>query len=161
MPIRSKNLLVVCHGNINRSPLCAAVLARALPDWTVNQAGLKDAIPLKGERAAKKMRDAAALLGYDLEAHRSHRIRMEEFDAAVWVVYMDAGNLKRLHWFHKVNDDRYIPLGRYADPIVKRIPDPAFMRADSQEFVDVVALIVGASLRLAEALRKGEDGKCE
>lgn len=144
-----KAVLVVCHGNINRSPLAAAVLRRFLPlDWIVWEGALKDDVPLRGERAAAKMRDAAAEHGYDLENHRSRRIQMGEVTTARWIVYMDKRNRRYLDLFEGTQE-RLLPLGQYAEPRVESIPDPAWLKRDSPEFRNVVNLLIEASKNLA------------
>lgn len=152
-----KRVLVVCHGNINRSPLCAATL-RAEGLEHVNEAALK--YNGGGERAAAKMRRAAAELGLDLERHRSTAITTGILEAADIVVYMDNGNLNRIM---KLADrttpprgQKWICLGEYAEPQTKRIPDPAYMAKDSPEFAEVVPMIYRASIRLAHAILGGE-----
>ena len=107
-----------------------------------------------GERAAKKMRDAALGHGVDLQYHRSMPITYERLLWAELVVYMDGGNLKRLQALspEPLPNQLWVCLGSYADPPVGRIPDPAFMRRGSAEFERVVNQIYGASTNLAERI---------
>ena len=148
-------VLVVCHGNINRSPLCAAVLRRERPDWEVREAALKgwDNPAFRPERAAKKMRDEAMrAYGIDLSGHRSRSITISDLDWAEQVVFMDQGNYRRLDAIHEewpMVPRRLVSLGSFASPPVSRIPDPNFMKAGSPEFVAVVDLIYQASLGAA------------
>lgn len=153
-----KTVLVLCHGNINRSPLCATTLREHVTNWVVTEAALKSAEKpsWKPERASKKMRGAALELGLNLERHRSKAITKEMLNAADLVVYMDAGNLKRLQEFAGSEDappgQSWVCLGGFADPIRNRIPDPAFIARGTKEFHDVVQLIHSASLNLAKKL---------
>ena len=149
-----RTVLVVCHGNINRSPLAAAVLRAELSsDWKVEQGGLKDSIPLRGERAAKKMREAAAALGYDLENHRSRRVLLGDVLAARWIVYMDDRNKRYLDLFEGAQD-RLLPLGQFMG--VGKIPDPAWLKSNSAEFAEVVNLVVRAAKACAQRIQQGE-----
>lgn len=152
-------VLVVCHGNVNRSPLCAAILRRERPDWEVREAALKSwkKPAWKPERASKKMRDAALELGINLEEHRSTAISEELLRWAQVIVYMDQGNYKRLSAMVDeliVSGYQMTSLGSYAS--VGRIPDPAFIARGTREFHDVVQLIDRASRSLAKDLIVGE-----
>jgi len=71
-----KRLLVVCSGNVCRSPFAAGLLDQLLDRglWQVLSAGT-DAVD--GKRVSTAMRVAAAELGVDLSRHRSHRITRE------------------------------------------------------------------------------------
>ena len=42
-------VLFVCSGNAHRSPLAEALLKKAKPDWTVDSAGIRVAIPIADE----------------------------------------------------------------------------------------------------------------
>lgn len=144
-------VLVVCHANINRSPLCAALLAQT-EGVEVLQAALKDW--KRPERAAKKIRVAGEALGVDLEDHRSQPITQKLLYSSNVVIYMDGGNLKRLLVFAGVNVAplHWHCLGEFADLPVRRIPDPGFQAKGSQEFADTVHLIAQATLNLAKVI---------
>lgn len=148
-------VLVLCHGNINRSPLCAAVLMKHFPQLEVKQAALKEF--KRPERAAAKMRRAAKEFGYDLEAHRSQPITKELLEWADKCIIMDNGNERRLVAFaqEQAVGFSYTRLSSYVlSGVMKSIPDPAFMKADSADFKTVVDIIIDASKRLGESLTK-------
>lgn len=86
-------VLVLCHGNLNRSPLVAALIARERPDWDVVSAGLK---AHEHRKAARKAREAAERLGLDLSLHRSQQVTLRALQDADVVLYMDNGNALRL-----------------------------------------------------------------
>lgn len=152
-------VLVVCHGNINRSPLCAAVLSNH-KKLEVRQAAMKSLVAgWRPERAAKKMRDAAYdEFGIDLEQHRSQPFTDSLFEWADTIIYMDGGNLRRIEEFFDVCSKKtpclrlpkLICLGECLG--LKKIADPAFMRRDSAEFRSVVRTIYRASHYLGEKL---------
>jgi len=149
----SKKVLVLCHGNVNRSALCHYILAE-YEGLEVKSAGVKP--DLRPGKAAKKMRDAALELGVNLEEHRSQLITTDLYRWADVIIYMDGGNLKRLQHFW---EDRswtlksdWRCLGEFAVPIRNRIPDPGFIKRGTQEFHDVVSLIHEASHNLAKKL---------
>jgi protein-tyrosine-phosphatase len=109
-------VLVLCHGNVCRSPLAGAVLARVLGAVRVRTAGVK---PGARGPAAKKVREYAAARGHDLSAHRAREVTPDDYLWAGLVVYMDAGNRSRMS-----PHENPVCLATYAG--CDRIPDPAF-----------------------------------
>lgn len=147
-------VLVVCHGNINRSALAAAVLSQERPEWEVRQAALKawNNPGWRPERAPLKMREAALQRGHDLEAHRSRAITEEDLEWADAVLFMDGGNHRRLQAIRPTPGPgrQWVNLGTMVGQ--SRIPDPNFMRRGSEEFLAVVDLIMEASHAAAQKL---------
>ncbi len=66
-----KHILTLCIGNICRSPLAQALLARDLPGATVWSAGL---VALVGQPADPLSVEVAAVHGLDLSAHRAQQV---------------------------------------------------------------------------------------
>jgi protein-tyrosine-phosphatase len=148
-------ILVLCHGNINRSPLCAAVLSRL--GHEVLSAGFVN----PDTRASKKMRDEAARHGYNLESHRSQLCTIELCDWAEKIVVMDGGNEARLKtlllgsprsFVTRLQARQVTRLGWHGSPHLDRIPDPAFLARDSFKFIETVELIIERSEILAKEL---------
>lgn len=155
-------VLVLCHGNINRSALAHVVLVQELEklgseDIEVSSAGFVN----PGRRAAKKMRDAAEVREYSLEEHRSTLVTEGMVVEADLVIIMDNGNLTRLDELMKDSGEGLAEkigwLGSYAKPPVEKIVDPAYMKRDSVEFNDVANLIVRATRNLAKELIGQQD----
>jgi protein-tyrosine phosphatase len=89
---RPRSILVVCYGNICRSPYFEAVLQRALPDVRVSSAGF-----LRAERPVPEYSlIASRRRGLDLSLFRSRTITSELTDAADLVITMDAYQADRL-----------------------------------------------------------------
>lgn len=91
-------VLVVCSGNICRSPLVAAYLkfrarAEGLHGLVVESRGL---LGIEGEPADAKARAVARESGFDLDGHRSRGIREEDVRAADLVVAMSLDHLEEL-----------------------------------------------------------------
>lgn len=139
----------MCHGNINRSPLCAEIL-RQSGKYEVKSAGFVN----PNRRAAKKMRDAAMELGYNLEEHRSQLLDEELYLWADKIIIMDGGNEKRFVQFTVDNPHLEMncpyKLGHFLESPKDRIPDPAFIKRGTKEFHDVVLMIEEASKKLIE-----------
>ena len=144
-------ILVLCHGNINRSPFVAGLLRWSMHE--IRGAGFVN----PGKRAAKKMRDAAPPLGVDLSEHRSRLVDQESIDWADLIIYMDGGNRARLQALapdslHKARClASFCPGGN-----VTRIPDPAFMATGSSEFEDVVYLMTKCVANLLTVIAEGK-----
>ena len=66
-----QNVLVVCVGNICRSPVAEAMLKARLPDISVASAGLAAAV---GRPADPVAQEIATAHGLDLSAHRAQQI---------------------------------------------------------------------------------------
>jgi protein-tyrosine phosphatase len=90
-------ILMVCMGNICRSPTAEAVLRHL-----AQQAGLGDRIEVKsagthayhvGDPADARTRDHAARRGHDLKAHRARQIADSDFERMDLILVMDWDNL--------------------------------------------------------------------
>ncbi len=79
-------LLVICHGNVCRSPFAAALLARALPGVRVESAGFMG----PGRPPPREAVAAAARYGANLSVHRSQLLTAERARAADLIVVMDS-----------------------------------------------------------------------
>ncbi len=84
-----KHLLVVCLGNVCRSPYAARRLAVALPaGWEVSQGGT---LSMPSRRSTPEAITAADERGIDLSAHASHPVNGADMDAAGAVLAFDWG----------------------------------------------------------------------
>lgn len=145
-------LLVVCHGNICRSPLVSAVLLQqSIHIFHIRQGGLSDHT---GRRAAKKIRDYCAKNSIDgLEEHRSRKITQDDVDWADKIIYMDSGNRKRLESYQGAIE-KSICLGEYVG--LSKIQDPNFI-AKGPELDRLLNTIVQATNNFSrELLRTGD-----
>lgn len=129
-------VLVVCHGNVCRSPLAHAVIVQQFPSALTRGFGPS------GRRAAKKVREYAASAGYNLEAHRSLQIIQEDVDWADVILYMDGGNLKRLQKLAG-SESKTVCLGSMIG--LSRISDPNFLPR-GPELERVLQQVIDASL---------------
>lgn len=66
-----RQLLVLCIGNICRSPMAEALLARALPAWKVHSAGLGAMV---GDGAAPETLSVLGEIGDDLAQHQARQV---------------------------------------------------------------------------------------
>jgi protein-tyrosine-phosphatase len=79
------SLLVVCRGNIHRSPVVAHALAERLPGVSVSSAGL---VALCGQPSPPEVVAEAADFGIDLHSHRAERLAAPSVAAADLILTM-------------------------------------------------------------------------
>jgi protein-tyrosine phosphatase len=103
---RPRSILVICHGNICRSPYLASVLQRELYDVEVSSAGLAG----PGRPVPDNGLTAAARRGVDMGAHRSRLLTRDLARGGELVVVMDAQQARALAR-HGVPSDRVIVAG--------------------------------------------------
>jgi protein-tyrosine-phosphatase len=139
-------LLVICHGNIYRSPLVAARLRELLgPDRVITQGGFH----AKGDRPSPASHVAmSASFGVDLRGHRSRVLAGDDYAGADLIVLMDRRNwvnLKR----SGADESRFVWLGALAPGDVE-IPDPYGL--DPAAAKAIVKRLLDASRELARKL---------
>ncbi|HEU4671119.1 MAG TPA: low molecular weight protein-tyrosine-phosphatase [Dyella sp.] len=150
------DLLIVCLGNICRSPLVAevvrqrfAVAGRVVAVDSCGTGGWH-----VGHRADARMREAALAAGYDLSAHRARQIEAIDFQRFGRVLGMDRANLRDLTTRcpaalrHKLG--LFLPAAGVED--VLEVPDPYY--GGPEDFRHVIAL----AERGAEGLLTRLDG---
>lgn len=89
----SGSILVVCRGNLCRSPLAAALLSRRAPHVEVRSAGL-DAN--EGEPADPAASRCAERHGLSLAPHRTHGVTRDDVDWAELVLVMQGSQARSM-----------------------------------------------------------------
>jgi protein-tyrosine phosphatase len=128
-----RNILIVCIGNICRSPMAEGLVKAALPDRQVSSAGLG---ALVGQGADPI---ACALMkerGLSIDAHRAQQIQSDMCRRADLILVMDGGQRREI-------EQRYpFALGRVfrlCERSGQDVPDP--YRAGDSAFRTSFALI--------------------
>ena len=104
---RPRRILVVCYGNICRSPYLEAVLQRGLEDVAVTSAGF-----VGSDRAVPAISAAlSAERGLDLSRHRSRPITESHASDADLVIVMDPEQARRVAKMFGVKRERVIIAG--------------------------------------------------
>lgn len=126
---RPVRVLMVCLGNICRSPTAEGVLRKLITDAgldgyiEVDSAGTSDWH--KGEAPDQRTIRTAAARGYDLSAQRSRPISPRDFEDYHHIFAMDEQNLRDLHSFCPPNlRDKLALLLHQSDYQSKEVPDP-------------------------------------
>jgi protein-tyrosine-phosphatase/predicted ATP-grasp superfamily ATP-dependent carboligase len=86
---KAKKVLVLCYGNICRSPLAAAMAARRFPNTQITSAGF---YPKTGRPSPDFVLAESDRLGFDLKGHRSQCVDAGMIDEADLILIMDIRN---------------------------------------------------------------------
>jgi protein-tyrosine phosphatase len=136
-------ILVVCIGNVNRSPLAAAILRRDLPKSTVDSCALSFGVNRPASPAA---REYARTIGLDLSTHRSRQISpADKYDLALVMNKQQREKVAAMCPGIKT----VALLGEQLQG-EKGLPDPGFLSGQAK--LDALALTATAAVACAQAL---------
>ncbi len=114
-------VLVLCYGNICRSPYAAERLRVTRPDLVVESAGFHDR---EDRTSPPEIVEAAALRGIDLSPHRSRKVTYADLDAADLILVMDRDQARRVRRASRDAGARTHYLGLFARGGAVEIEDP-------------------------------------
>ena len=139
-----RNVTVVCHGNICRSPFAAALLEREYGGLTVRSAGFA---ATDGRPADPSAVRAAARFGVVLDAHAARRLSAEDVAWADLVLAMEGHHVARIRAVLRAGGRKTRLLGGFLPAPSFTIGDP-FGRSD-EVFAATFERIALAVRRLA------------
>ncbi|MCH4563677.1 low molecular weight phosphotyrosine protein phosphatase [Halomonas sp. EGI 63088] len=143
-----QHILVVCIGNICRSPVAAAMLRQRLPGRHVESAGLGALVGQGVEPTARALAEAE---GLDVADHRARQLSAEILDAADLILVMSEGQRRAAADLVPAAMGKTLLLGRWLDGGKGReIPDP--YRRDAEVFRAVHGLLREATESWARRL---------
>jgi protein-tyrosine phosphatase len=148
-PAPIHKVVVICQGNICRSPFAESLLAALRPELAVRSAGL-DA--RDGDPAQPAALAAARALGVDLSSHRARRLGAQDLAWADLVLAMEGHHAGRVARAWPEARSRVRLLGDYLPAPPHRIADP-YGHSDAV-FAATFARIAQALARLAAKLEE-------
>ncbi len=163
-PMKARSFLFVCFGNIMRSPMCEALMKRAIENSRVDMRVLSAGLNATSGRPAHPWSVVAAReFGIDLSQHRARPLNSEMLDHADAIFAMDYRNQVELLCRYPAIRDKVFMLSAYAGEGYRsiEIQDPFFGDEEEtrrcyallQHCVDnlVATLGVGAKRELVES----------
>jgi protein-tyrosine phosphatase len=113
-----KNILVVCEGNVCRSPMAMGLLAAALPGVHLRSAGLEALVGMPADETAIGLMRAR---GIDISQHRAVQISRDLCLDAELVLVMSAQQRKEVEERYPTSHGRVFRIGEFCK---KDVPDP-------------------------------------
>ncbi|MBI5462567.1 MAG: hypothetical protein HY941_10315 [Gammaproteobacteria bacterium] len=127
---RARRVLVICYGNIYRSPFVAAALrAAAGTPLEIRSAGFHTR---EGRAVEPGFVDIARNFGIDLSAHRSRLVRGDDLHWADLVLIMDGHNYRLMHHHYPEFLAKTLWLGAVSRKTPILIEDPYRRSPDRQ-----------------------------
>ncbi|HDR8933750.1 MULTISPECIES: low molecular weight protein-tyrosine-phosphatase [Burkholderia] len=128
-----RSILVVCIGNICRSPMAEAMLASALPGCIVQSAGVG---ALVGAQADPIARELMREKGFDIECHRARQLLRSHCMHADLVLVMDTEQKRHVERLNPLSRGRVFRMGEFGDVDIR---DP--FRGGRDAFVSALGSI--------------------
>ncbi|EGU43428.1 phosphotyrosine-protein phosphatase [Vibrio ichthyoenteri ATCC 700023] len=122
-----KRFLVVCTGNICRSPLAEIMLSKMLPDVQVRSAGIAvKSSDLAGHAVDSTMMSVANDMGINLEGHQAHQLTKEDCLWSDVILVMEPEQIVRVSKISTQARGKTFLLGQWgegtiADPFLKSL----------------------------------------
>ena len=125
-----KSLLVLCTGNICRSPYAEAVLRQRAAGITVDSAGLSAMVDYEADATGQAV---ARDRGINMSAHKAKQVTRSLIGCSDLILVMDDEHLARLHRKYPDSRGKSFKLGKLKGD--KNIVDPYLK---SQSFFELV-----------------------
>ncbi len=128
-----KNILVVCIGNICRSPMAEYFLKQEFPELHIESAGISG---LTGHTADEKAQLCMQRLGINMQSHIAKKLNAELIKKADLVLVMSQNQQKHIEQSWPFAKGKTFRLGHWQN---KNVPDP--YQHDQQVFDKTCELI--------------------
>jgi protein-tyrosine phosphatase len=117
-----QHLLVVCTGNICRSPVAEAMLRASMPERRVESAGLG---ALVGQGVEATARELAEADGLNVDAHEARQLSQDMLQNAELILVMSEGQRRAIGEMAPAALGKTMLIGRWLDSSGGvEIPDP-------------------------------------
>ena len=141
------SVLVVCVGNICRSPTGERLFKRALPDLDVRSAGLG---ALVGHPADQTASDVAAVQGLSLDGHQAQQLTAEMCRQADLILVMEKRQIEQVNRIDPAARGKTMLLGHWLNQ--KEIADP--YRKSREAFEEIYGLLENATQKWVNVLSR-------
>ncbi|AWP32370.1 arsenate reductase/protein-tyrosine-phosphatase family protein [Pantoea eucalypti] len=141
------SVLVVCIGNICRSPTGERLFKRALPDLDVRSAGLG---ALVGHAADRMASEVAAAQGLSLEGHQAQQLTAEMCRQADLILVMEKRHIEQVNRIDPAARGKTMLLGHWLNQ--KEIADP--YRKSREAFEEIYGLLENATQKWVNVLSR-------
>ena len=142
-----KSVLVVCVGNICRSPTGERLFKRALPDLDVRSAGLG---ALVGHPADKTAYEVAAAQGLSLEGNQAQQLTAEMCRNVDLSLVMEKRHIEQVNRIDPAARGKTMLLGHWLNQ--KEIADP--YRKSREAFEEIYGLLENATQKWVNVLSR-------
>jgi protein-tyrosine phosphatase len=142
-----KSVLVVCVGNICRSPTGERLFKRVLPDLDVRSAGLG---ALVGHAADKTASEVAAAQGLSLEGHQAQQLTAEMCRNVDLILVMEKRQIEQVNRIDPAARGKTMLLGHWLNQ--KEIADP--YRKSREAFEEIYGLLENATQKWVNVLSR-------
>lgn len=116
------NILVLCTGNICRSPIVEAVIANGLAADSEKHVWSAGIGALVGRGAHSNSKAVSSAHGVDLDSHVAQQLNTVMVDKADVILVMDDGHLSYMRAKYPQASGKTFLLGRWSDNA--QVPDP-------------------------------------
>ena len=141
-----RNILVVCIGNICRSPMAQGLLAAEVPEASVSSAGLEAMIGQPADPIARELIEAR---GLSIEEHRARQISLDVCQRADLILVMDRHQRRAVEERYRFTAGKVFRLGEFSD---QDVPDP--YRAGRAAFERTLSLIEDGTQQWANRISR-------
>ncbi len=141
-----RNVLVVCVGNICRSPMAQGLMTSALPGLNVASAGLEAMV---GQPADPTARELLEERGIRIDQHRAQQINLDLCQRADLILVMDREQRRAVQDRYLFAAGKVFRLCEFSD---EDVPDP--YRAKRSVFEHSLALIEGGASQWAQRISR-------
>lgn len=131
--MKIQNILVVCIGNICRSPMAEYLLKQQYPKLHIESAGISG---LSGHQADQKARLCMERLDIDMSSHIAKKLNSDLIKRADLVLVMSQNQQKHIEQTWPFSKGKTFRLGHWQS---KNVPDP--YQHDQTMFDDTCILI--------------------
>jgi protein-tyrosine phosphatase len=128
------SVLVLCYGNIYRSPLVEYLLKEELSGETIDirSAGFHDK---EGRRCVEEYQQLLSLRGYDLSSHQSSKVTQDDLDWSDIIIIMDRKNWDLLNQMDQSAVKKIVWIGAFSHDLAVEVVDPYGMGVEATENV--------------------------